>query len=521
MVPTKRPNNARGTRARLQGRPYAGTKVETPETAKGNPKGTKSRGNREAEAVEGRGLAEGNTGQQNAPRAQNRVDAPSALDRVRERARRDRKAQFTSLCHLLTVAALRNAYEGLNPRASAGVDGVTWKAYGARLEENIQRLHARLVRGGYRARPSRRAIITKGDGRPRLLGVAALEDKVVQAAVVQVLNAIYEEDFQGFSYGFRPGRGPHDALNALAVGLGRLKVNWLLDADIRGFFDAIDHGWLMRFLRHRIGDGRLLRLIGKWLSAGVIENGSWSATELGTPQGATISPLLANVFLHYALDLWIAWWRRRRARGDVMIVRFADDFIVGFQHRSDAERFRNDLRQRLATFGLELHPEKTRLIEFGRFVARTRRERGLEKPDTFDFLGFTHICEEHPKSGTLFVLRRHTVRKRMRAKLRDLKEALRRRRHLSIPEQGKWLARVVRGYYAYHAVPTNIHTLIGFQREVTRLWWKALRRRSQKDRTSWDRALELSRRWLPSPRTLHEWPDKALRVTTRGRSPVR
>ena len=521
MIPTKLPNKPGGRVARPQGRPYTGTKVETPETDKGRPTGTKSAQRPGAEAVEGRGPAEGNASQQNALRAQNRGGAPSALDRVREKARKDRKARFTSLSHLITVAALREAFEGLNRRASPGVDGVTWRAYGEQLEGNLSQLHERLVRGVYRARPSRRAVIAKDDGRSRLLGVAALEDKVVQAAVVKVLNAIYEEDFLDCSWGFRPGRGPHDALNALAVGLGRWKVNWLLDADIRGFFDAIDHGWLMRFLQHRIGDGRLLRLIGKWLAAGVIEDGTWRPTEEGTPQGATISPLLANVYLHYVLDVWVSWWSRQGGRGDLMIVRYADDFVVGFQHRKDAERFRVELSQRLAKFGLELNEEKTRLIEFGRFTAQGRRDRGLEKPETFDFLGFTHICEEHPRSRTIFVLRRHTVRKRMRRKLREIKEELRRRRHDSIPEQGRWLASVLRGYYAYYGVPTNIHTLIGFQRETTVLWWKTLRRRSQRDRTTWKRALDLSRRWLPSPRQTHDWPDKEFRVKTRGRSPVR
>lgn len=521
MVPAKPPNKPSGRKARLQGSSYTGTKAETPETAKGRPTGTKSERTTGAEAVEGRDPAEGNTGQQNALRAQNRVGAPNALDRVRQRARKDRKARFTSLSHLITVDALREAYGRMNRRACPGVDGVTWKAYGEQLEGNLRTLHEKLVRGVYRARPSRRAIITKEDGRPRLLGVAALEDKIVQAAVVKVLNAIYEEDFLESSKGFRPGRGPHDALNALAVGLGRWKVNWLLDADIRGFFDAVDHGWLMRFLQHRIGDGRLLRLVRKWLAAGVIEDGTWRPTEEGTPQGATISPLLANIYLHYVLDVWVSWWSRQAGRGDVLIVRYADDFVVGFEHRRDAERFQEELSQRLAKFGLELNVEKTRLIEFGRFAARSRRERGLGKPETFDFLGFTHICEEHPGSTKLFVLRRQTVRKRMRRKLQGLKEELRKRRHDSIPEQGKWLASVLRGYYAYHGVPTNIHPLIGFRREVTRLWWKALRRRSQRDRTTWKRAVELSRNWLPSPRRTHDWPEKELGVKTRGRSPVR
>jgi group II intron reverse transcriptase/maturase len=351
------------------------------------------------------------------------------------------------------------------------------------------------------------------------LGVASLEDKIVQRAVVEVLGAIYEEDFLGFSYGFRPKRSPHHALDALAVGIRWRKVNWVLDADIRGFFDTIDHGWLLRFLEHRIGDPRLLRLIQKWLNAGVMENGERSKTAAGTPQGATVSPLLANVYLHYVFDLWADRWRRQHAQGDVVIVRFADDIAVGFQHRSDAGRFEQDLRERLAKFKLELHDEKTRLVEFGRFAARDRRARGLGKPETFDFLGFTHICGR--TRGGDFLLLRRTMRTRVRTKLKEVKTELMRRRHLPIPEQGKWLASVVRGHYAYYAVPTNVFAVSAFSYWVVRLWHRALSRRSQKGRVSWTRMARYQARWIPPARVLHPWPEQRFDVWTRGRSPVR
>jgi group II intron reverse transcriptase/maturase len=356
-------------------------------------------------------------------------------------------------------------------------------------------------------------------GKERILGVAALEDKVVQRAVTEVLNAIYEEDFVGFSYGFRPGRSPHHALDALSVGILRKKVNWVLDADIRGFFDTIEHGWILRFLEHRIGDPRLLRVIQKWLGAGVMENGKRSTTVAGTPQGATISPLLANVYLHYVFDLWADHWRRQRAHGDVVIVRFADDIVVGFEHRAEAERFGQELRERLAKFGLELHQEKTRLVEFGRLAARSRSIRGLGKPETFDFLGFTHICGTTRRGK--FLLLRHTVGKRMRAKLREVKTELMRRRHLPVPEQGRWLASVVQGHVNYYAVPTNIFAVAAFHHEAVRLWHRSLSRRSQKARVPWSRMARFRDRWLPTARILHPWPETRFDVRTRGRSPVR
>jgi RNA-directed DNA polymerase len=346
-----------------------------------------------AELVEERRLDEGNTGQQNACRTQSRdVSASSALERVRQVAVKDRDARFTALLHHVDVDRLCGAYRALSPKAAAGVDGETWESYGQNLEENLRGLHVRVQRGAYRAKPSRRVFIPKADGGLRPLGVAALEDKIVQRALVEVLNAIYEADFLGFSYGFRPGRGPHDALDALTVAIEKRKVNWVLDADFRDFFTGLDHSWLVKFLEHRIADKRVLRLIQKWLRAGVIEDGRWTASEEGSPQGATVSPLLANVYLHYVFDLWVQQWRSRHARGEVIVVRYADDVVLGFQHQSDAERFRKDLERRLVEFGLALNAEKTRLIRFGRFAAQQQSERDLGRPETFDFLGFTHYC---------------------------------------------------------------------------------------------------------------------------------
>jgi group II intron reverse transcriptase/maturase len=473
-----------------------------------------------AERVEGRGLAKGNTDEQNAPRTQRRtVVAPNALDRVRQRASKDRKAKFTTLLHHVTVDRLREAFLQLQRKAAPGVDGVTWEQYAANLEDHLAGLHAQLQRGAYRAKPSRRTYIPKADGRQRPLGIASLEDKLVQRAVAEVMNAIYEEDFLGFSYGFRPGRSQHHALDALAVGIRQKKVNWVLDADIRGFFDAIDHGWLMKFLEHRIADKRVLRLIQKWLNAGVMEKGRWSASDVGAPQGATISPLLSNVYLHYVLDLWIQQWRKHKARGDVVVVRFADDFLVGFQHQMDAMRLLDELRERLRTFALELHPEKTRVLEFGRFATKDRARRGARKPETFNFLGFTHICTK-TRAGD-FLLTRHTIKSRMRATLGAVKAALARRRHQPIPQQGRWLGQVVRGHFAYHAVPTNIRTLEAFRTQVTNAWNRSLRRRSQRHRMTWERTASLVDRWLPRPRIQHPWPEQRFRVRTQGKSPVR
>jgi group II intron reverse transcriptase/maturase len=409
------------------------------------------------------------------------------------------------LLHHVSLGRLRAAYWAIRRQAAPGVDGVTWAEYGQDLEANLQDLHGRVQSGRYRAKPSRRAYIPKADGRLRPLGIAALEDKIVQRALVEVLNAVYEVDFRGFSYGFRPGRGPHDALDALAAGIYKKKVNWVLDADIRDFFGQLDRAWLRKFLGHRIADKRVLRLIDKWLAAGVIEDEQWSATEEGSPQGASISPLLANLYLHHVFDLWAEWWRRRRAHGDVIVVRFADDFIVGFEHEQDARRFWAELRERFARFGLELHPDKTRLIEFGQRAARDRAARGLGKPETFDFLGFTHICA---KSQTgRFWLKRITVAKRLRAKLREVNGQLKRRRHEPIAMQGRWLRSVVQGHLAYYAVPGNSDAVKAFRHQVTRHWFQALRRRSQRRRINWERMGRIATRWLPKVRAMHPFPE--------------
>ncbi len=472
-----------------------------------------------AEVVEERGLAKGNAASKTRPGLRAGMSAPSALDRVRQVAQNDREARFTALLHHVDVDRLRATYGALNPRAATGVDGVTWRAYGQDLEGNLRELHGRVHRGSYRPRPSRRAYIPKADGRLRPLGIAALEDKILQRAVVEVLNAIYETDFLGFSYGFRSGRSPHDALDALAVGIARRKVNWVLDADLRDFFTSLDHGWLQKFLEHRIADRRMLRLLGKWLKAGVIENGIWSETVQGTPQGASASPLLANVYLHYVFDLWADRWRRQHAHGDVILVRYADDYIAGFEHEDDARRFLAELRDRLATFGLELAPEKTRLIEFGRYAAERRNARGLGKPETFGFLGFTHICAKS-RNGR-FLLKRITNSKRMRAKQHQVKDELKRRRHHPIPEQGQWLASVVRGHLAYYAVPGNRDAVAAFRSQVTRDWHEALRRRSQRSRLDWKRMNRIETRWLPPAKIMHPYPEKRFDARTQGRSPVR
>jgi group II intron reverse transcriptase/maturase len=443
----------------------------------------------------------------------------SELDRVRQVARKGKDVRFTALLHHVTVGRLEEAYRAIRPGAAPGVDGVTWREYGLDLEANLRDLRARVQRGAYRARPSRRSYIPKPDGWLRPLGIAALEDKIVQRAVVGVLNAIYEQDFLGFSYGFRPGRSPHRALDALATAIKRRKVSWVLDADIRDYFTSLDHSWLERFLGHRIADRRVLRLIQKWLRAGVVEDGRWSETDKGTPQGASVSTLLANVYLHYVFDLWVHQWRRRHARGEVIVTRYADDFVVGFQHRDDAERFWAALRGRFAKFGLGLNEDKTRLIEFGRFAAQSRAARGLGKPETFEFLGFTHISAK--SQAGWFKLQRITSKKRMRAKLREVKAELMRRRHLPIAEQGRWLESVVRGHSAYYAVPDNGQAITAFRNAVTRHWRRALSRRGQRSRVNWQRMRRIANHWLPTPRILHPWPDERFDASTQGRSPVR
>jgi len=473
-----------------------------------------------AEAMEGRGLVKGNTAEQNAPRTQSRVGAPNALSRVRQRAKGAKNERFTALLHHISLDRLRTAFLSLKKDAAPGADGVTWRQYGEQLEENLRALHAHLHRGTYRAKPSRRAFIPKPDGRQRPLGIAALEDKILQRALVEVMNAIYESDFLGFSYGFRPARSPHQALDALAVGILRRKVNWVLDADIRGFFDAIDHAWLLKFIEHRIADRRVLRLIRKWLSAGVMEDGERIEPEMGSPQGAAISPLLANIYLHYVFDLWVQRWRTRHAHGDVIVVRYADDFIVGFEHHAEAERFLTQLRERLAQFRLELHPEKTRLLSFGRFAhCRRQRSRRDGAPETFNFLGLTHICGR--SRDARFALLRRTMHKRLTAKLVEVGAEMRRRRHDPIPAQGRWLASVLRGHVAYYGVPSNIKALDTFRTAVTRRWFRLLRRRSQRQRLNWKRMDCLATRWLPPVRIVHPWPGHRFDARNCDKSPVR
>jgi len=444
-------------------------------------------------------------GEQSTHRTQSRARVPHALDRVRMAARQRKKERFTSLLHHVDIDQLRQAFMALKRDAASGVDGITWKTYAADLELHLADLHARVQRGPYRPLPSRRTYIPKSDGKRRPLAVAALEDKIVQRATVAVLNCIYEEDFLGFSYGFRPGRGQHDALDALAVGIATRKVCFILDADVRSFFDSVSQSWLVRFLEHRIGDPRIIRLIRKWLKAGVLEAGVVTTSETGTGQGSVISPLLANVYLHYVFDLWADRWRQREAKGDIVIVRYADDIVVGFEHEVDARRFWDAMRGRFEEFALSPHPEKTRLIEFGRFAAYRRARRGLGKPETFNFLGFTHISGRSRRGR--FQLKRHTRRDRMRAKLKEIKGELRRRMHQPIPTQGRWLAQVVRGYFAYHAVPTNARKMGAFHRYVTRLWLRTLRRRSQRRGMTMERMSRLARKWLPKPEILHPWPD--------------
>src|ERR1039457_6870200 len=467
-----------------------------------------------AEGMEGRGLTKGNPPQQNASRTQSRTNAPRALERIRQAASKDKEIRFTALFHhIYAPAALRTAYLCLKRKAAPGVDGETWRHYGEALEDNLQDLSHRLKQGAYRAKPVRRVYIAKADGRLRPLGVTALEDKIVQRAAVEVMNAIYETDFLGFSYGFRPKRSQHNALDALYTGLLTNKVNWVLDLDIRGFFDAISHEWLVKFIEHRIADQRVVRLIQKWLNAGVLEDGKRIRMEEGTPQGGSASPLLANVYLHYVFDLWVQSWRRKQARGDVIIVRFADDIVVGFQGKSDAKRFQAELTERMRKFALELHPEKTRLLEFGPFAIRDRQRRGEGKPETFDFLGFTHICGKKRSNG-YFTVKRQTIRKRQQAKLNSVKAELRQRMHAPIQDTGKWLRSVVSGHIRYYGVPMNSYAMSTFRFKVGWLWHRALSRRSQNGRVSWDRMRRLIAHWLSPVRIYHPHPLRRMGVVT-------
>lgn len=463
-----------------------------------------------AESAEGRRATKGNAPQAHSYRTQSRGSESQGLWRVRQAARRDRRIRFTALFHHITPQLLRASYWELNHQAVPGIDGETWREYGKHLVARIEDLDERVKRGTYRAKPSKRAWIAKAGGQ-RPLGMAALEDKIVQQAVRRVLEEIFEAEFVGLSYGFRPGRSAHDALDALWVGVMGRRINWVLDCDIRGFFDAIDHGWLMKFIEHRVGDHRVLRLIGKWLRAGVSEEGKRSKTVVGTPQGSVISPLLANVYLHYVLDLWVTHWGKHHAQGDVIAVRYADDFVLGFQHRLEAQRCLQELRERLGKFGLELHSEKTRLIEFGRFAAERRSEVGLGKPETFSFLGFTHYCGKTGKGA--FTIKRQSIARRMRAKLMEIKAQLKRQMHSTVAEMGAWLRSVVRGWLTYHAVPGNSLSLGRFRNEVGRIWFGVLRRRSQKfRRRRWQYMARLIRYWLPPARILHPYPNERLAV---------
>jgi len=458
------------------------------------------------EVVEGRPLTKENTRKSNPNQTQSWGSGSSGLERVREAARRDSKQRFTALLHHVTKELLRESYYKLKKEAAPGVDGVTWKEYGEGLEDRIADLHGRIHRGAYRAQASRRVWIPKADGRQRPLGIAALEDKIAQYAVGRVLAQIWEEDFLGFSYGFRPERSQHEALDALWVGIVRKKMNWIIDLDIRSFFDKLQHEVLIRFVEHRIGDQRIVRLIQKWLKAGVMEEGKWTEAKEGSPQGAVISPLLANLYLHYALDQWVAAWRKRQARGEVIVVRYADDAVLGFQYREEAETFLEQLRERLRKFGLELHPEKTRLIEFGRYATERRKKRGEGKPETFNFLGFTHICGVDQRGR--FTVVRKTIGRRMAAKLKAVGAQLRKRMHESPAGIVKWLQQVVRGYFQYHAIPGNQQRMKAFRKEVLRRWFRVLQRRSQRSRLTRDRFMRRLASLLPQVQILHGYPDR-------------
>ena len=463
------------------------------------------------EADERRAGTKGNAGQHSTHRTPSRDRVTQGLARVRQAARVKPGERFTALLHHVSVDTLREAFQALRRKAAPGVDGMTWSDYAKGLESRLEDLHGRVHRGAYRPQPSRRSYIPKADGKQRPLAIAALEDKIAQGAIVMVLNAIYEEDFLGFSYGFRPGRGAHHAMDALVVGIERRGVNFIVDADIRSFFDTVNQQWLIRFVEHRIGDKRIIRLIHKWLKAGVLEEGIVRVSEQGTAQGAVISPLLANIYLHYALDLWAERYRRREATGDMIIVRYADDFIVGFEHEDDARNFLEMLRERLGKFALSLHPGKTRLIEFGRDAEDNRKRRGLGKPETFNFLGFIFVCGRSKRGR--FQIRRKSRSDRMRAKLQAVKQELRRRMHQPVSEQGKWLRQVVTGYFNYHAVPTNSRALAALRYHVTELWRRTLRRRSQSDGVTWETITRLANEWLPRPHILHQWPQARFAVT--------
>ena len=466
-----------------------------------------------AEDMEGRSLVKGNAFESNMYRTQSRASMRNTLERIRRFVRKEPKEKLTALYHhVYRVEYLQDAYWQVKRHAAAGIDGQTWEQYGQNLEKNIKELTERLRRGAYQAAPVRRVYIPKADGRQRPLGIITLEDKLVQYVVSEILTTIWEEEFLGFSYGFRPKRGAHEALDALTVGIERKGVRWILDADIKGFYDAISHEWMVKFLEHRIGDRRIIRLIKKWMKAGIMEEGEWRQSEAGTPQGGLISPILANIYLHYALDQWVHQWRKRQAKGSVIIVRYADDFVIGFEKGREAYRFKEELKERLRKFNLELQTEKTRLIEFGRYAATNRAERGLGRPETFDFLGFTHICTWNYRN--MYTVLRQTSRKRMRAKLKEVKTELRRRMHKPIPEQGTWLRQMLLGHYQYYGVPLNGRQLGNFRRQIENIWQRTLSRRSQKGEVTWERMRRLIDHWLPPPRICQPHPGQRIGVTT-------
>jgi RNA-directed DNA polymerase len=473
-----------------------------------------------AEAGEERVQTKENIARSHTSPTQSGERVSQGLSGVRQVAKERKQERFTALLHHLTVGLLRDSFFALQRQAAPGVDGVTWQEYETGLEDRLIDLHSRVHRGAYQAQPSRRVYIPKTDGRQRPIGIASLEDKIVQQGVVTILNQIYEVDFRGFSYGFRPGRNPHQALDALAVGIQTKRVNWILDADIRSFFDRMSFEWTVKFVEHRVADRRILRLIQKWLKAGVSEEGQWKETTVGTSQGSVISPLLANIYLHYVFDLWIEAWRKKVAKGEVIVVRYADDLVAGFESRAEAERFLEEFQERLAKFGLECNAEKTRLIRFGRFAAQNRAERGQGKPETFSFLGFTHYCGKRRSNGT-FIVWRKTAKKRMTAKLREIKAELRRRMHEPIALVGEWLRKVVMGYFQYHAIPGNLDRLSVFRHRLRQLWAFVIRRRSQRSRANWQRLNPLLDRWIPQPRVLHPYPLERLTASTQGRSRMR
>ena len=452
-------------------------------------------------------MAKRKTEQSTVTLTQSKGQTELAMRRLHNAARKDSHLKFNNLLHHLSIENLTRAYYALNRKAAIGIDEQSWESYGENLCDNIRKLHTLLHTQRYKPQPTKRVWIPKAQGQQRPIGITSIGDKVVQQALVWVLEQVYEADFLGFSYGFRPKRNQHQALDVVYIALTQKKVSWVLDADIQGFFDNIDHDWMIKFIEHRISDKRVLSLLKKMLIAGVVEDGIWSKTRIGTPQGAVISPLLANIYLHYALDLWIQQWRKRHARGDVYIVRYADDFVMGFQYKSDGDVFHKALEKRLKEFGLKLHPEKTRLIEFGRFAESNRRTRGVRKPETFDFLGFTHLCG-NKRNNQGFTVRRQTIKKRLRAKVKQIKEHLKRINSLNVHQQGSWLRKVMHGLINYYGIPGNNKALATLRTEICCHWRKSLRRRGNTRPINWVHMTKLIERWIPKVRIVHPYPNQ-------------